>query len=300
MRPLKLSRLALILGVILFILACRTAQTIAELRPDPTNTRPRPTRTGTRRLTRIANEGKNAAVTPTAIVAATDAPPPPTDAPAQPTDEQPQATRASTKRPATARPQATQRPTNTPVPPPTVPQFPYRIKESRCGPNVRTFIEGFVYEGSVGKNDLLVRISQGPDGQPDPNDDFRTGSDSSKGKGYYFQNINIGAPHGGTWYIWVIDPATMKRISDIAIVKTDSERVEDNGTSSGSCQSAKVDFTTQPPPATPRPTNTRQPGNTPQPTTGTNPTPQPSATQDPLNDSDSGPTPTDDPLNDSK
>jgi hypothetical protein len=124
--------------------------------------------------------------------------------------------------------------------------YPYRIKDSRCGPNVRTFIEGIVYEGSVGKNDLLVRISQGPDGLPDPNDDYRTGTDTKKPKGYYFQNINIGAPHGGTWYLWVIDPATGQRISEIAIVKTDSERVEDSGNSSGSCQSATVNFTSQP------------------------------------------------------
>jgi hypothetical protein len=110
---------------------------------------------------------------------------------------------------------------------------------------VRTYIEGFIYENGALKNDLLVRISQGPDGQPDPNDDFRTGSDPRRG--YYFHNINANAPHGGIWYIWVIDPATMQRISTIAIVETHSERVEDSDSSSGSCQSATVSFSNQGP-----------------------------------------------------
>ena len=276
MRSRKFSRLALIFGIIIFALACRTAETIAELRPQPTNTRPRATRAATRRPTHVANEGSNPAISPTSIVAITDVPPPPTDAPAQPTTARPQPTRVPTKRPAA--PQPTKPPPNTAPPPPTVQQYPYRIKESRCGPNVRTFIEGYVYEGSVGKNGLLVRISQGPDGQPDPNDDYRTGTDPKKG--YYFQNINIGAPHGGTWYVWVIDPANMQRISEIAIVKTDAQRVEDNGNSAGSCQSATVNFTTQPPPPTARPSNT------PRATDANNATPRPSATNDPLNDSE--------------
>lgn len=127
----------------------------------------------------------------------------------------------------------------------------------------------------MGKNDLLVRISQGPDGQPDPNDDYRTGFDPKR-KGYYYQNIDSNAPHDGTWYLWVIDPTTMQRISEIAIVKTDKERVEDSGNSSGSCQSATVNFatgafrpTTRPttPPATENPNAT--PGATPSPTQDT-------------------------------
>lgn len=266
-------RLALILGLFVFALACRTAETIAELRPQPTDTRPRATRTATRRPTRIAaaNNSENAA---TAVIAVTDIPAP-TSAPAEPTQApQPQPTRAPTKRPAA--PKATERPPNTEPPPPTVQPFAYRIKESRCGPNVRTYIEGFVYEGSVGKNDLLVRISQGPDGQPDPNDDYRTGTDPRR-KGYYYQNIDSNAPHDGTWYLWVIDPNTQKRISEIAIVKTDKERVEDSGNSAGSCQSATVNFTTQPPPPTARPSNTPRPQQ--------NNTPRPSPTQDPNDDS---------------
>lgn len=265
-------RLALLIGIITFALACRTAETIAQLRPQPTDTRPRATRTATRRATQVAVEGRTR-VTPTAIVAVTDVPAqPPPPPPEQPTNPPRAATRAPTNRPA---PQPTQRPPNTEPPPPTAPQFAYRIRDSRCGPNVRTYIEGFVYEGSTGKNDLLVRISQGPDGQPDPNDDYRTGTDTRR-RGYYYHNIDSNAPHGGTWYLWVIDPGTQQRISDIAIVKTDDQRVEDSGSSAGSCQSATVNFTTAPPPATARPTNTPPSGNT----------PRPSATHDPGDDSD--------------
>jgi hypothetical protein len=265
MRSRRHLRLALVLAIITFALACRTAETIAQLRPPPTNTRIR-TRTPTRRPTNIAAQQGD--VTPTSIVAVTDEPPPTDEPLPDPTEE----TGTEPTRPR-VQPQATPRPPNTPIPEPTTPQYAYRIKESRCGPNVRTYIEGTVFEGSVAKDGLIVRISQGPDGQPDPNEDYRTGTDPKR-KGYYYHNINAGAPHGGTWYLWVMDPATMKRISDIAIVKTDAERVEDSGNSAGSCQSATVNFTTQPPPPTVRPTNTPPPNQ-----------PNPTATQDPGNDS---------------
>lgn len=267
-------RLALVLGVMSFALACRTADTIAKLRPPATSTRVRAVQTTTRRATNIAQVRQS----PTAIVAVTDIPPP-TEEPVveqqeAPTERVP-TTRIPTRRAAPAQP--TQRPPDTPIPQPTTPQYAYRVKESRCGPNVRTYIEGFVYEGSVGKNGLLVRISQGPDGLPDPNDDYKTGTDPKRA-GYYYQNIDSNAPHDGTWYLWVIDPNTQQRISEIAIVKTDKERVEDSGTSSGSCQSATVNFTTAPPPPTVRPTNVR-------PTQDPNSTPQPTPTQDNLDDS---------------
>jgi hypothetical protein len=135
-----------------------------------------------------------------------------------------------------------------------------------------------VYENSIGKNGVLVRISQGPDGQPDPNDDYRTGTDKNR-NGYYFQNIDVNAPHGGLWYLWVLDPTTMQRISEIAIVKTDPQRVEDTSNSAGSCQSATVTFSnTGPRPVIP--TLTPRPGRTPGSTT-----PEPTPTHDPLNDS---------------
>jgi hypothetical protein len=247
--------LALIVSLIVFVLACQTAQTISNLLPQP-SARTSARRTATREPTEVALEQQ--AQEPTAIIAITDVPPPteiPTPIP-QPTQPPP-----PTNRPAA--PQPTQPPADTPIPVPTTPSYTYKIQESRCGPNVRTYIEGFVYEGSIGKNDVLVRISQGPDGGPDPNDDYRTGSDPRR-KGYYYQNVDSNAPHGGTWYLWVIDPTTQQRISEIAIVKTDPERVEDSGTSAGSCQSATVNFSTGGPGSGPRPTNT------PRPTTGGN------------------------------
>jgi hypothetical protein len=157
------------------------------------------------------------------------------------------------------------------------------VSESRCGPNVQTYIEGYVYENGAAKNGVLVRISQGPDGQPDPNDDYRTGTDSAK-PGYYIQNIDVHAPRGGLWYVWVVDLTNLQRISTIATVKTDAQRVEDTETSSGSCQSATVNFSNSGPVA---PTRTRTPTRTPQgsrtpTTTGTpataTPTPTPTAT----------------------
>jgi hypothetical protein len=255
--------LALLVSFFTFALACQTAQTISNLLPEPSN-RQSSQRAATRRPTQAAIQ-ESSENPPTPILAITDVPPPtqvPTPLP-QPTEPPP-----PTNRPAPP-PQATQPPVDTPIPSPTTPTYTYKIMESRCGPNVRTYIEGYVYEGSLGKNDLLVRISQGADGGPDPNEDYRTGFDPRR-RGYYYHNVDSNAPHGGTWYLWVIDPTTEQRISEIAIVKTDPQRVEDSGTSAGSCQSATVSFSTGGPGSGPRPTgtptNTRDPNNT-------NPTP---------------------------
>lgn len=268
----KIKFSVLVLTVLLFALACRTADTLVKIAAAPT-ARPRATRTVTRRPTRATPQTQPTVELPTTIVEATTAPQAATDVPPPPAPKTP-------LRPPTSRPVVppTSRPPNTSVPPSPTSPYIYRIQESRCGPNVRTYIEGFVYEGSTGKNGLLVRISQGPDGQPDPNDDYRTGTDPKR-NGYYYQNIDSNAPHEGTWYLWVIDPATQKRISEIAIVKTDKTRVEDSGNSSGSCQSATVNFSTQGPGPTARPSST------PRATRDPNAAPTPSPTHDPLDDS---------------
>lgn len=269
-------RLGLLVAIVVLALACRTAETLANLRSQPTR---RPS-VATRRPTQISAEPGVVVETPTAILAVTDVPiEPPTDEPQPPPQqpEQPTVPPPPTSRPQPAQP--TERPPDTPVPQPTTPQFQYRIQESRCGPNVRTYIEGTVYEGSVGKNDVLVRISQGPDGGPDPNDDYRTGTDAKR-KGYYYHNIDANAPHDGTWYIWVLDKDSLQRISEIAIVKTDPTRVEDNGASAGSCQSATVNFSTGGPQPTARPTNTPRPTDS-----GGGQQPTPTRTQDPGDDS---------------
>ena len=82
------------------------------------------------------------------------------------------------------------------------PDFYYKVSFSNCGPNrYQTFIEGTVYENSVPKNGVLVRISQGPDGDPDPNQDDLTGNHrdlaGSRRNGYFFQAIDVNRPHSG-------------------------------------------------------------------------------------------------------
>jgi hypothetical protein len=274
MKLIRKRRLALLFTLVCLTLACRTMDTIAQLNPTPTVAQEaarKPTRVPTKRP---KTQSSTTRVTPTAIVAVTDEPPPPTIAVAEAATEAPPPTRVP--------PRPTERPPDTEVPSTPTPQWAYLIQESRCGPNVRTYIEGFVYENGIGKNDVLVRISQGPDGQPDPNPDFHTGDDKSKSAGYYYQNIDANAPHSGTWYLWVIDPANMQRISEISIVKTDPQRVEDSGNSAGSCQSATVNFSNRggpPPEPTQQPSVTRDPNATP------THTPQASPTCDPIDDS---------------
>lgn len=268
-------QLAVLCSIVVFALACRTAETIVQLTSRPTS-RPR---AASQLPTQVAAEPGAIVETPTAILAVTDVPfEPPTQEPVQGQVEEPTVAKPPTSRPPPP-PQATQPPAATPVPQPTAPQFKYRIQESRCGPNVRTYIEGTVFEGNVGKNDVLVRISQGPDGGPDPNDDYRTGTDPRR-QGYYYQNIDANAPHEGTWYLWVLDKDSLQRISEIAIVKTDATRVEDSGTSAGSCQSATVNFSTTGPKPQAPPTNTPRPTDS-----GGGQQPTPSPTQDQGNDS---------------
>lgn len=268
---MKFNRTARIVGLLIvvlaFALACRTIDLVSQARPDPTRTRPRPTSVAARATrTKVVVEAQIEPPTQEPQQIPTD-PPPPTSEPQQ----QPQ----PTNRPQQP-PRPTVRPTDAPPAATPTPSFPFQVSESRCGPNVKTYIEGTIKENNVLKNGVLVRISQGPDGQPDPNEDFKTGNDPKNG--YYIQNIDVNAPHEGTWYVWVIDPTTMQRISAIATVKTDAQRVEDSGNSSGSCQSATVNFTNQAPPPVQR-------------------TPTPSATTDP----NGGPTltPTQDTGNDS-
>jgi len=276
------TRIALLLMIVGAALACRTVDTIAQLRPTPTITRPRPAPTDTRGPTRFAHAPQTD--TPALVTVTENEIPTQVTADAQ----QAEATAKPTSRPAAPpppRPTAEPQPTE---PSPTTPQYEYQIADSRCGPNLRTYIEGYVYENGAPKNGILVRISQGPDGQPDPNPDYRTGTDPRAG--YFFHNIDANAPHGGTWYLWLIDPATMQRISEIEIVKTDPTRVEDTETSSGSCQSAQVSFSNQV--RVLRPT---------EPPAANNPNVTP--TQDILDDSpgngNPGENPTQDPLNDS-
>ncbi|MBI5304764.1 MAG: hypothetical protein HY868_21700 [Chloroflexi bacterium] len=125
--------------------------------------------------------------------------------------------------------------TPTRVPPAPTPSFEYRVSSAWCGPNWQTFVEGTVIRDGVPQNDLRVRVSLERDGSPIMND-YRTGTDATK-PGGYTQIIDANAPRGGLWYLWIIDPQSQKRISEIAAIKTDSQRVEEI-----SCQSALINF----------------------------------------------------------
>ncbi|MBI5652051.1 MAG: hypothetical protein HZC40_16665 [Chloroflexi bacterium] len=115
------------------------------------------------------------------------------------------------------------------------PRFQYQVSFSWCGPNWLTFIEGTVTQGGQAKDGLLIRIALDPDGSALVSD-YKTGTDPTK-PGGYTQIIDANAPHGGLWYLWIVDPQTHKRISAIATVKTDPKRIEET-----SCQSANINF----------------------------------------------------------
>lgn len=238
MSVLMRKRMTVAFAFVILTLSCRTADVVAQLRPTATlSPSPAPTETPSP----IPPPTEVVVIEAQVVtVEATNTRRPPVVLPTRRPITQP--TRAPI-RPANVRP--TPRPLATKPPPTPTSQWPYQIQLSRCGPNVRTFIEGYVYENGTPKNGVIVRISQGPDGQPDPNDDYVTGFDKRR-RGYYFHNIDSNAPHAGTWYLWVMDSATQQRISTIAIVKTDPQRIEDNPPqSSGSCQSATVNFSNQ-------------------------------------------------------
>ncbi len=241
--------LGLIALLALTLLACRLSDAVTELQatapPAPTPNVPATVSaalTGTAQAPAVTagwEATSEALSAPQTEARPSTEEPLPTDISSQPEPTtEPLVAEAPTSRP---EPPPTPEPTETEIPPTVAPQFPYQIVLSYCGPNVVTFIEGTVEKNGELQDGLLVRISQGPDGQPDPNDDDKTGSHGDR-HGYYFHNIDSGRPHAGTWYLWVMDPKTMQRISAIAIVKTDGKRVEDSDTSAGSCQSATVNF----------------------------------------------------------
>ncbi len=137
----------------------------------------------------------------------------------------------------TDEPTPTDEPTETPQP---TPEFRYQVTNPYCGPNWKTFVEGTLTEGGEPVDGLLVRISTNNGGDPAWTD-YVSGADPEK-PGGYTQIIDANGPHEGLWYVWVVDPETKKRISEIATIKTDRVHVEDTAKSPGSCQSATIDF----------------------------------------------------------
>ncbi len=229
-------RLAILFVAAVLTLSCRTATVIQSYEVAPTSVPEtkvvaRPTFAPT--FTQVPESAfiqSVQAATPVPIqqvfIAPTAALPSPT---AKTLPTQPPVTRAPVRAPTKTR-------TPTQIPATPTPSYLYHVNFSWCGPNWQTFVEGTVSQDSQPKNGLLVRISMGPDGLPGPGNDYRTGTDPAK-PGGYTQIIDANAPHEGTWYLWVVDPQTKNRVSDIAIVKTDPKHVEEK-----SCQSATVNF----------------------------------------------------------
>jgi hypothetical protein len=192
---------------------------------------------------------------------------------------------SATRPPAPTRipPTATRVMSPTPAPTPTSAYY-YRVSFSYCGPNFQTYVFGTVRDNSMVKDGVRVRLSDGYGG-PAMVNDYVTGTDRTK-PGGYTQFINVNAPHGGLWYVWIVDD-TGQQISDIATVKTDAQRIEDTATSAGSCQSAQVDFShgaVAPPTMTPYRSPTRSgtpPTNTPTRTSTTTATATPTITPTP-------------------
>jgi hypothetical protein len=137
----------------------------------------------------------------------------------------------------TEEPTETEVPTETPQP---TPEFRYQVVNPYCGPNWKTFVEGTITEGGEPMDGLLVRISTNQGGDPAWTD-YVSGADPTK-PGGYTQIIDANRPREGLWYVWIVDPETKKRISEIATIKTDKVHVEDTDKSPGSCQSATIDF----------------------------------------------------------
>jgi hypothetical protein len=284
-QPVTFRWLAFLLGAFFLISACRLADVmvpfssnaptpVAQAYPTKTHTPAQAlvgAKVGTELPTETQAPTETAAPTETVAPTETTAPtetaaptePPRLTAPAQPA--------------ARPIPTETQAPTETPEP---TRAFLLLVSNAWCGPNWQTYVEGTVTEGGSPVDGLRVRISQNYDGGP-AWQDYVTGTDPTK-PGGYTQVIGANRPVGGLWYVWVVDPKTNKRISDIATVKTDPQRIEDTDTSPGSCQSATVDFSDEPAPEqvpsdTPEPTDTSEVTETPT-ATGTAATATPTGT----------------------
>ena len=240
-----LSRLPLIRRMfwlailILPVLSCRTINVVQSFTADSQleNASARATLTPTIPSTLpIAITGATLSPEPVAMAAGIATPTPQSDlvfvAPTQnaiPTI----GVRPTTRAPIVRAPIKTSTPTRIPATP--APSFAFHVDFSWCGPNWLTFVEGTVSQDGIPRDGLRVRVSLGPDGLPAWND-YVTGTDSTK-PGGYTQIIDANSPHEGVWYLWLVDPQTSQRISDIAVVKTDAKRQNET-----SCQSATVNF----------------------------------------------------------
>ena len=254
MKSILARWLVFLFGAFLFISACRLGDSVTRSGGSTsTPVKAQQTRTPTPGIVSSVAEGVPLLRPPTAITGPTQVPTPtldlgPTEEPS-PTDlPQPTDIPGPTDTPESAQPTAAPLPTKTPTLSPTIPptptrEFRFAISNAYCGPNYQTFVVGTVTQGGNTVNGLLVRISTNMGGDPAWND-YVTGTDKTK-PGQYTQIIAAHRPLAGLWYLWLVDPTTKNRISDIATIKTDGTRVPDSNTSPGSCQSATINFADQ-------------------------------------------------------
>lgn len=201
----------LVLLVMLAVLGCSFSSLVAQA-PTPTvtptralkptftatpTTSPTPTATDTPTPTETPTNTPIPTPTPTSPPTATPTPKPPTPTPAP--------------RPPTATP-TPRTPTATPTP-----TYYYKTANVGCYHSGDTFIEGTVYEGTVPKNGVTVRLSWSPDGPRAA--DCVTGTDPGR-PGYYVHPRTRGET--GTYYVWVVD-ASGKRLSDIGMIQFNNE-----------------------------------------------------------------------------
>lgn len=195
MKRLGLYYILVLLGLVMFFLACRTATLLTG--GEPTVTRARATRAALR-------------PTFTPIPPATDTPPPtetpePTQPP--PPTEEPTNTQVPTRRP-TLKP----KPTNTNIPPPPVPTvqptstrvFEWGLNGTQSckeGGNNESAISGKITANGSAARGQKVQASSGPGGEP-----ISENPAESDNKGNYKVTFVCGGKAcNGDFYIWIIN-----------------------------------------------------------------------------------------------
>jgi outer membrane biosynthesis protein TonB len=191
------SVLLLLAAIVLFLLACRTANLFSSV--EPTATRARVTRAAQR-------------PTFTPIPTATDVPPPtetpePTEPPPteEPTQLPPPTKRPPTKRPPTPIPPTQPPPPPTPEPSPTVFFLWTTVGNASCegGSDNESSVSGKITANNKGAVGQRVQASSGPGGSPISENP----AESDKNGDYKVTFICGGKACNGDFWIWMVDPS---------------------------------------------------------------------------------------------
>lgn len=245
---MQYKKIALLIGVCVVLLACRTADLISNAQaprdaPEISAASDEPTSSATRRVptrpraTRTPTQEFIQAV-PTEMPPPTE-PPPPTEAPLATETRKP----APTKIPLPTATPTPSGPTATPVPTRCPKQYcvVYRGCQTDAG---NTIIEGIVYNNGVAEDGVAVRVAKAEGAYPMV-DDFVSGTDpinpgqpDPNNKGRYILQIVAGAPREGNWWVFIVDrPNGTKQISEAKLIHTN-----DDPYNAANCQHAFVDF----------------------------------------------------------